>query len=410
MIGMKKWVVYCCAGVAAPAIMAAVAIGSPNESASHGSKTPVLKQATIRVIATGIPGAGAVAQVGKSQLGGPFFGTPVAAPGGILGPERLLVASTSNFGASKGNSAEPEGSVLSIDPTGPDPLAVPAAFALGGTGQVQTLGGRVILFTANNPSFLNSVKNTAPTRTLDEPAATLPLGISLNNAFGRPWLANAPVESDGFGTDGFGTITVLDGDGIPFRGPFVPAGGVFKGNLTNRGDASTTLGLSAAALATSLITKSPDGSGRAVFFAALANGSVAQVHVSLGVDDLAPAGTFTPIAGVNTTEAESTNPGDIVRVGMAFNWVPNLVLYVTDPLADRIAALDLGTNETKTLFTQTTRYLTSPWLDRPVDLAGTPRGISRATPCSEEVRTSTCSIGATTRSSAWSRAAASSPG
>src|SRR5258705_4720975 len=34
----------------------------------------------------------------------------------------------------------------------------------------------------------------------------------------------------------------------------------------------------------SLLTKSPDTSGRAVFLAALADGSVAQVHVQKGVD------------------------------------------------------------------------------------------------------------------------------
>ena len=59
---------------------------------------------------------------------------------------------------------------------------------------------------------------------------------------------------------------------------------------------------------------------------------------------------------------------------MVFNWVPapvapKPVVYITDPLADRIVALELDNDGT--LFTQTTRYLTSPWLNRPVDIAGT---------------------------------------
>jgi hypothetical protein len=54
-------------------------------------------------------------------------------------------------------------------------------------------------------------------------------------------------------------------------------------------------------MATALITKSPDlaTNGRAVFLAALADGSVAQVHVQLGVDDLAPPGSFTALPDIS---------------------------------------------------------------------------------------------------------------
>src|SRR5207237_6167840 len=53
------------------------------------------------VVATGIPGAGAVTQVGTFHAGGPFApgGALAAASHPVLDRARLLVASTSNFGA-----------------------------------------------------------------------------------------------------------------------------------------------------------------------------------------------------------------------------------------------------------------------------------------------------------------------
>ncbi len=239
-------------------------------------------------------------------------------------------------------------------------MAVPAGFAAGG-GQASALGGRVQLYTANSPAFFNRFFNPGA-ETANELAVSLPLGISFNNAFGRPWFANAP-----FGDLGYGTITVIDPNGAPFKGPPDPvAGGVFAGDVTNRNPASTH-GLTAPALATSLVTKSPDGTGRAVFLAALADGSVVQVHVQKGVDGMAPPGSFTPITGISTAAAESTEPGVITRVGMVFNWVPNKVVYVTDPLANRILALDIS--DDGTFFVSAPRYITSRWLDKPVDLA-----------------------------------------
>jgi hypothetical protein len=207
--------------------------------------------------------------------------------------------------------------------------------------------------------------------TADRPSVSLPLGISLNNGFGRPWFANAPV-----GSDGDGTITVIDPSGIPFaNAPSKTAGGVFAGNLTNRAVASTG-GLTAAAVATALATKSPDlvVPQRAVFFAALADGSIKQVHVEKGVDPLMPAGTFTPIPGISTAAAESSNPESVTRVGMIFNWVPSRILYVTDPLANRIVAINIsdeGTSaSTNEVFTATVRgYISSTVFDHPIDMA-----------------------------------------
>src|SRR5262249_472245 len=150
--------------------------------------------------------------------------------------------------------------------------------------------------------------------------------------------------------------------------PDLVAGGVFAGSVTNR-NAASSHGLTAPALATSLVTKSPDGTGRAVFFAALGDGSVVQVHVQKGVDGLAQAGSFTPIKGISTHAGESSDPNVITRVGMLFNWVPARVIYVTDPRANRILALDIS--DDGTLFTAKPRYISAPWLDRPVDIAPT---------------------------------------
>ena len=352
------------------AVLFVAGFGSAGHSIAERPETPPLVRAEVAVIATGIPGAGAISQVGTFHRGGPFPGRTAVQPGGILERPRLLVASTSNFGAPLGRSDQPSGSILSIDPRG-DPITVPGNWADAGSGnpQVSILGGRVMLYTANSPAFLNSLNNPTAS-TANQPAVSLPLGISLNNAFGRPWFANAP-----YGSAGDGTITVIEPDGKPFIGPMAAAGGVFMGDETNR-NAASTHGLVAGALATSLITKSPDGTARAVFFAALADGSVVQVHVQKGVDGLAPPGTFTPVAEVTAAMAESTDPGDVVRVGMVFNWLPfttpHAVVYVTDPLANRLVALDLDQdgNGVNSLFTQTTRFITSPWLNRPIDLAG----------------------------------------
>src|SRR5947209_19933588 len=67
------------------------------------------------ILATGIPGAGAIAQIGVFHKGGPFHDNAVFAattsPGQKLDQKRLLVASTSNFGAPLARLAEAPGSV-----------------------------------------------------------------------------------------------------------------------------------------------------------------------------------------------------------------------------------------------------------------------------------------------------------
>jgi hypothetical protein len=84
------------------------------------------------VVATGIPGAGAITQIGTFHKGGPFAGAfaPFAEPGRILHRTRLFVASTSNFGALLAHADEAPGAILSIDVSS-GVVAVPANFAAG---------------------------------------------------------------------------------------------------------------------------------------------------------------------------------------------------------------------------------------------------------------------------------------
>jgi hypothetical protein len=331
------------------------------------------------VVATGIPGAGAIAQAGTFHTGGPFApgGVLAAASHPVLDRTRLLVASTSNFGAPLARPLDAPGAILSLD-VSHGLVNVPADFARPdlspptiATGQPYAVGGTVILYTAQSPAFLNG-KNNASAVTADRPSVSLPLGISLNNGFGRPWFANAPA-----GVAGEGTISVTDPSGIPLaNAPDPVAGGVFASYITNRqlNPPNPKDGLTTAAVATALATKSPELAipQRAVFFAALADGSIAQVHVQKGVDPLADAGSFSPIPLITTSAAESTNPNTATRVGMIFNWAARRILYVSDPLANRILALDIseeGTTPQPVFAATNARYIRSPFFDVPIDIA-----------------------------------------
>jgi len=349
-----------------------------SEQVSSAGGAPDAIQVTADVVATGIPGAGAIMQVGTFQTGGPLRdnGVLIAGttdPGGVLDRTRLFVASTSNFGASRAIADQPEGSILSIDVSG-SRVDVPATFAASTSvaNPHPSAESAVMLYTAQNPAFINSVNANVAALTSTLPAVSLPLGISFNSGFGRPWFANAPA-----GATGDGTITVIDPNGAPLRGaPSAAAGGVFAGNLTNR-TPGPQHGLSAGAVATALVTKSPDPatSNRAVFLAALADGSVAQVHVQLGVDDLLPPGSFTALPVVSTELAESTSASVSTRVGMIFNWVPTRTIFISDPLADRILAFDLVDNG-HIFKPSNVRELRSPALSHPVDLAPAAREVA----------------------------------
>src|SRR6516225_7494813 len=186
-----------------------------------------------RVVAIGIPGVSAVAPVGAFLPGGPIHDKPAftafTQPGKVLDPKRILVGSTSNFGEPLADPNQLEGSFLSIDPTAGSPLIIPPDFAAGG-GQASALGGFVQMYSAQNSAFLNSIHNpSAPTASFT--GVSNPLGLSINNAFGRLWPANAP-----YGLFGIGSSTILDPPGEPLAGAPNPAliGGVYAGALTNR--------------------------------------------------------------------------------------------------------------------------------------------------------------------------------
>jgi hypothetical protein len=226
----------------------------------------------------------------------------------------------------------------------------------------------VQIYASQNASFLNSIAEPqALTAAL--PSASLPLGISINNGNGRPWIANAP-----YGAAGDGTITVLDPQGFPLAGaPDPAAGGVFAGNLTNRSAASSH-GLTSAALGTAIIAKSPELTGRAVFAAVEADGSIVQVNVQRGVDGLAPPATVTPLVTIDRSTAESTRPEVLARVGLAVNWMPTLKVFIADPQANRLMVLDLS--DDGTLFTATPREIKRDEFNEPMDIAPSTREVS----------------------------------
>ena len=354
-------------------VLAALALAPLAASRADQVPTHTLRA---RVVAVGIPGAAGVRQVGMFHSGGPIPGNPEfllqTRAGRMLDPERVLVASSSNFGAPLADAKQAPGSVLSIDTKTAAPLAIPGRFAAAGR-QSEAADGAIKLYAAQSPEFLNRVHNrTALTAGFGAVAG--PRYISINNAFGRPWFANSP-----FGASGLGTNTVIDPTGRPLdNAPSSEAGGVFAGALTNRTQAPiaqpsnviakalnyrasgqlTPGDLSCGALGTALLGPSPDGSGLAVFAVVTADGAVAQVHVQDGVDGLAPAGTVSAIA-------VGEDPGVI---GIAFKWSPDRALYVADRLRNRLAVLHLA-DDARHFALARVAHLSAPALIQPVDVA-----------------------------------------
>jgi mono/diheme cytochrome c family protein len=337
--------------------------GPATPPAAAADDAPVLRG---RVVAVGIPRVSAVAEVGSFHPGGPIHDNPTFAeytkPGKILDPRRILVTSGSNFGAPRGRAGDPEGSVLSLDPADPASIVVPAGFAAAGD-QASALNGRVMLLSAQSPRFLNGV-NTPQAATADLPAVSNPLGISINNAFGRLWFASAPAGSSGAGFD-----SILDPGGQPLAGaPSKLAGGLFAGDLTNRAPQLVPGGLRSGAIGNAFLGASPDGGKRAVFAVLTADGAITQAHTEKNLDGLAPAGTIAQIA-LRTNSPSSPEPEPMAtRAGMIFNWVPDRILYVTDPTRDAIVVL-LLTDDGAVFRVKETSRIQSPRLRTPVDLA-----------------------------------------
>jgi hypothetical protein len=334
-----------------------------------------------RVIATGIPGASAISQVGTFLNNSAACARPIPTlfpsyiqPGAVLDPKRILVGSVSNFGAPR--SPGDEGSFLSIDPSGSGVLKVPPNFDQSGD-QASTLGGAVQMFSANSPHWLNSVNNSSAF-TGRYTGVSNPLGLSNNNAFGRIWPANAPT-----GDTGVGSSSILDPTGLPLKGaPNSLIGGVYAGSLTNRSvvamppQAQVIAGsLGTGAVGTAFLGPSPDGTCKAVFAVVTADGGIVQEHTLKGLDGLAPAGTVQPLLG------QSWNPpsqGIEPRLGVLMNpytSTPGAAwqLFVSEPFNNTIAVVNLvvfGTapNQVFGLGPPVTR-IASPPLNLPVDLA-----------------------------------------
>jgi hypothetical protein len=329
-----------------------------------GTKKETAPGLVARVVAVGIPGAGPVTAVGKFLPGGPINDNAAfkafTEPGRVLEPNRLLVGGASNFGAPAAVADDMPGSILSIDASTPQVLEVPPDFATAGN-QAAALAGAVQLYSAQSPAFLNGVTNPQAV-TAAYPGVSNILDISINNAFGRLWPANAPR---GLGHEG--SESILDPGGMPLAGaPDAQSGGVFFGMLTGRQPAQVVPGgLGTGAVGTAFVGRAVDDPKRALFVVVTADGALVQAHTQQGVDGLAPAGTV--------SDLRSRPDSGQLHVGAALKYyTADPVLYVSDPVANAIVAVTLPKDEVGKVRTVGTieRY-TDPALDLPVDLAPT---------------------------------------
>jgi hypothetical protein len=325
---------------------------------------------TARVVAVGIPGAGTVAAVGRFLPGGPINDNPsfqaYTGPGKVLQAERILVGSASNFGAAKAVESDMPGSILSIDPTAPEVLRVPLDFARSGD-QATTAAGRIQLYSAQAAAFLNRV--TSPqAATAGDPGVSNPLDLSINNAFGRLWPANAPR-----GLDGASSESILDPGGMPLaKAPSTRAGGVFSGAMTNREPQVIPGSLGTGAVGTAFVGRALDDPKRAVFAVVTADGAILQVHTQQGVDGLAPAGTISDLRG--KSDSAELHVGAVLKY-----YTAEPVLYVSDPVADEIVSVSLPKDGTGTVRRPgNVQRFKNEAFDMPVDLAPTsPEGSHR---------------------------------
>jgi hypothetical protein len=355
-------------------VSVAVAVEAAGSRAAIVDTGPPTLRLTARLVATGLRGAQGIRQVGRFHSGGAITSNPAfllqTQAGHVLVPERLLVALDDNLGAPPADASQAPGTVLSIDTraaTTGRPLAIPPDLA----AHPPERGAAVQLFSAQAAAFLNRRYNPRAA-TADFAAVAGPRYLSINNAFGRPWVANAP-----FGMRGMGSESVIDPDGAPLdNAPSNLAGGVFAGARTprtsvainvrpgwfeallNRQDSAqlTPGAIERGALGTAFLGASPDGSGFATFAIVTGRGAVVQAHVQDGIDGLAPD---------DTVHVGDQDPG---LIGAAFKWSPSRVLFLADPLRDRIVTLNLG-DDGRHFVAQNTQAITSHFLHRPVDLA-----------------------------------------
>ena len=329
------------------------------------------------VIAVGIPQISAIRQVGPfldSSHDSPFALNPLfiayKAEGRVLDKNRLLVASNSNFGAPLYDNGHLAGSILSIATDSKNVEIVNPTFASSISAdnlQPSSNSGAVQMYASNSYNFIN-VHNRPEANTFNYSSVSYPTGISINNAFGRPWIANAPL-----GTQGGGSSTVVDPDGKPLEAKLsAVSGGVFAGGLSERNPQIVPGSLNQGSVGIGFMGTSPGNDIRADFAMANSDGSIAQVHVADGIDGLAPAGTITPLKAHLNSAINDNNYSTIIHVGILFNWIgtEGKVLYVCDPLANRIAVLPLS-SDTKVfkLAKEGVRYMNSSYLNMPIDMS-----------------------------------------
>jgi hypothetical protein len=187
--------------------------------------------------------------------------------------------------------------------------------------------------------------------------------LSINNAFGRLWPANAP-----YGLFGPGSSTILDPPGEPLAGAPNPTliGGVYSGNLTNRKPQVIAGGLNTGAVGTALLGHSPDGSTKAVFAVVCADGSIVQEHTLKGLDGLAPSGTISPVLAGAWNDDSENHPQP--RVGVLLNYSPSRVLFVSEVFSNSIAAIGL-IDDGVVFHVGSVNRIYSMALNEPVDLA-----------------------------------------
>jgi hypothetical protein len=132
---------------------------------------------------------------------------------------------------------------------------------------------------------------------------------------------------------------------------------------------------------TAFLGPSPDGSCKAVFAVVTADGAVVQEHTVKGLDGLAAAKTVKPLVGFENDGLDGAEP----RLGVLMNPynLPSGVveqLFVTEPLNNTIALINLGVDPTKQVFSlgSVSRF-TSSSLQMPVDLAAVQRDATSLT-------------------------------
>ncbi len=298
--------------------------------AAGGRAAEPVADVAARLVAVGIPGIGAVS-AGRARF---HPGGPDPGQAGVPRPTRSRAAcsipsgssspSSSNFGAPLGHGRaadrrrssriDPRAAPCSrCRPTSPPPAARPSARM-----------GRVLLFTANSPAFVNRVYNPGAVDRRPTDRSRSPTAISHQQRL-RPALVRqravrrrrAPASE-----------TVIDPDGRPLAGaPSKVAGGVFAGDAHQpRAPAGTRRDCRPARSATALLGKSPDGSGRAVFA-----GADRRRQRGPGARR---AGRRRPRAGRDDRRARGRLRAP-PAAAMVFNWVPNRILYIADPALQR---------------------------------------------------------------------------